>query len=416
MLLDANEWQQRANSITTERVQEKDVYDRYPLHMIGEVSLRFGASSVRLETVEKMIEMFPEALSTRDALGFLPLHYAADGGATPEVLFALWKSYTDAASMRTKGSGLLCLHLAVKSTNSSKLCVETVLSIFPEAAMELDKEGNMPLHLACGTSSTSDGANAAIVELLMTAYPDALAVKNNKGMVPLHMACLSNNVEAVDELLKVFPIACAERDLLGQTPVHFASKAGAQECLVSLLAILSSEEVSSSLDDAGNTPLHMASAGGRACSGCVKLLLDHTHLLVYVTNGEGKTCLHSACSSGRACFDAIMLLLRAYPEAASLTDGDGHLPLHLAALSSTSHDVMKELVRIDKALIRENRTDVQVASSWQEEPIASSTTSAREEEESLAKHEIPTCPPPSRRFTLVRGEKITLDSKWKLNA
>eukprot|EP00555_Chaetoceros_dichaeta_P009412 CAMPEP_0198267252 /NCGR_PEP_ID=MMETSP1447-20131203/32200_1 /TAXON_ID=420782 /ORGANISM="Chaetoceros dichaeta, Strain CCMP1751" /LENGTH=331 /DNA_ID=CAMNT_0043957757 /DNA_START=120 /DNA_END=1112 /DNA_ORIENTATION=+ len=112
--------------------------------------------------------------------------------------------------------------------------------------LQVDKDGNTPLHLCCANLSPfydSSGANnsypfldLSVLEQLLQRAPEALAIKNGEGDTPLHLfvgspaACYSDDLseesslKALSMILDHFlsPLTAILQDYTGATPLHVA--------------------------------------------------------------------------------------------------------------------------------------------------------------------------------------------------
>jgi ankyrin repeat protein len=66
--------------------------------------------------------------------------------------------------------------------------------------MVKNKDGKLPLHLACEVN-----ANIFIIESLLSWHPEAALVQDNDGNLPIHLYCIHNHsalcVKKVEKLL-----------------------------------------------------------------------------------------------------------------------------------------------------------------------------------------------------------------------
>ena len=62
--------------------------------------------------------------------------------------------------------------------------IKTIVNNDTSTIEEKNKDGNLPLHLAC-----NNGASTDVIRLLVEAYPNAVKEKNYDGDLPLQIAC-----------------------------------------------------------------------------------------------------------------------------------------------------------------------------------------------------------------------------------
>ena len=200
---------------------------QYPLH----VAARQGHN---LEIVRQLTDLFPGALSIRDAEGNIPIRYSIESGdlevaaymaerhigpidgspnryGVPLLHDALASSYGDANFIRIlidriprcceladDSNGWLPLHMASTVSNDVEL-FRMILEAYPEAVTQTDHNLNLPLHIAASECDTVD-----IVQELVDRYPAGLEQTNADGHLPVDLAAhsVNNNPEA-EEVLDV---------------------------------------------------------------------------------------------------------------------------------------------------------------------------------------------------------------------
>jgi ankyrin repeat protein len=94
------------------------------------------------------------------------------------------------------------------------------VSKWPTAVNETNKNGDLPLHLACWKNAPLD-----VIKWLVAKWPDAVKEKDNDGDLPLHAACLENVALDMDQwLAKTCPDAVKEKNNNGSTPLACAKE------------------------------------------------------------------------------------------------------------------------------------------------------------------------------------------------
>ena len=79
------------------------------------------------------------------------------------------------------------------------------------------KDGQLPLHYACGS-----GASRDVISELLGAYPEGARCQDNNGWLPMHLAYLQNVPSDIIELLfEMYPESVAIRTSRGNTPIKF---------------------------------------------------------------------------------------------------------------------------------------------------------------------------------------------------
>ena len=112
--------------------------------------------------------------------------------------------------------------------------VAALLAERPMAARVAIKNGDLPLHIACG-----NGAPLAVVRAVLDAHPDAVREKNFGGKLPLNFACahFEGAIPAVAELLlERHPKAAQEKDGSGLIPLLPAAFSAPAPVVLALLA------------------------------------------------------------------------------------------------------------------------------------------------------------------------------------
>ncbi|KAF8034609.1 hypothetical protein BT93_C0803 [Corymbia citriodora subsp. variegata] len=113
--------------------------------------------------------------------------------------------------------------------------VQLLLRKCPYLALQTDKNGSYPIHIACEGSSFRTFAT-----LLDFTWPDMTEIKNEKGQNILHIAAKAGNNNVVRHLLKecsehsYFEKLVNSKDVNGNTPLHLASMHTHWEVLGSL--------------------------------------------------------------------------------------------------------------------------------------------------------------------------------------
>jgi ankyrin repeat protein len=376
----------------------KAVY-RYRDEQEGSTILHLAVTSSfeQNNTVYKpFTEMHTDLLKKCNRIGQLPLHALLQRCcATSEMVLDLIEGYPQAVST-PDGHGLLPLHHACNAGVNDLNIVKKLLEISPQSAkVEVNlsdgSKGPLPIHLALSNVATHGHAfevSNRVIEMLLNAYPEAANIWNpESALLPLHAAFLSKRSASV--LLKLMR---ATTD--GISTEVYIQESGERKTttLLHLFAAqshthmepddineiikafaLSSPEIFSAKDSDGRLPLHMVwmqletkEESRRALvEGLVTRYPNAVHVadksnmtpLAYITRArdlysfekvfemnpfaaavksdDGMYPLHQACTSGATgrlsqSVDKILTaLLQKNPEAAAEPDDSGSLPLHL---------------------------------------------------------------------------------------
>ena len=117
--------------------------------------------------VRSIVELCPDAPSSKDSMHRTPLHVAAGTGSTPSV-------------------------------------VEVLVDAFPMACIMPDQDGRLPLHMACDSSCRlfeEDGSEEqqintpsyGVISVLLSASASSALLKDTDGLCPVEYAFLSNS-------------------------------------------------------------------------------------------------------------------------------------------------------------------------------------------------------------------------------
>jgi ankyrin repeat protein len=143
-----------------------------------------------------LIRHYREGAYVSDLKGNLPIHYAASMGPdyseSENIIFQKEEKFRKPSAMNT---------------------ISQLIEVFPKSLEIPNKEGNLPIHMACARGS---GINLSVLEILVSHHnttKDILSKKNNNGDPPLFVAIKSRI--AVDV---VFTFASHE---IGATTVKF---------------------------------------------------------------------------------------------------------------------------------------------------------------------------------------------------
>jgi len=182
--------------------------------------------------------------------------------------------------------------------------------------LQVDMDGNTPLHLCCANLSPFYDSSAAknskpildlsVLEQLLQRAPEALAIKNGEGDTPLHLFVGS-------------PAACYSDDL---------SEESSLKALSMILDHFSSPSIAILQDYTGATPLHVAVAN-EANKLIVAKLLDAVPEACMVEDEHGMVPLHYVAAFLNVPVTIVEKILEVYPLAVCHKTENGDTPLHL---------------------------------------------------------------------------------------
>jgi len=123
-----------------------------------------------LETIQVLVEAWPDAVHAQDNNGRLPLHHACQRGCTDDEIQFLVRSWPESCQVLTK-DGQLALHLACGCHSSSATLI--LLDCYPQAVRFKDKSLHLPLHIACMRESAF---TLEVIERLVRAWPESVRI------------------------------------------------------------------------------------------------------------------------------------------------------------------------------------------------------------------------------------------------
>lgn len=331
----------------------------------------------------------PAQVSSPDRLGRLPLHCAAGGSASEEVIAHLLSVHEAAASI-DDGSGRLPLHHAAgRPPPQSLALLDKLIKAFPEVCFSLtmqrtvggidardnnhatptpprppqgirsrDASGRLPVHVLAAAEPTPEA-----LSLLLTAFPSSVRAALSVLAPPLvqsslpvtftecSFVCLVHSPPRVlrphqpalsPKPLSPFRLQCMEADISGKLPVHVAAWQRADPLALRILLDVC-PQAAAVRDHIGFTPLHWA-VGHSASLPSVAMLLDSHPAALREKGGPAKSLpLHVAAASG-ATGEVVALLLARCPEAVMVPDAQHFLPLHLACERPAAAEVVAQIL------------------------------------------------------------------------
>jgi len=143
--------------------------------------------SLDLEVLKLFMEHLPVLARTRieDCCGGLLLHRACMYNASLDTIQYLIDWYPQAVEEMDK-KGMIPLHRASRRHNASIGTIRLLLSIYPDSIRSRNRGGLFPIHCAASR------APLQVIKLLVNAFPDAVCIPTeHTGSFPVHIAtCL----------------------------------------------------------------------------------------------------------------------------------------------------------------------------------------------------------------------------------
>lgn len=167
-----------------------------PLHMLIEYN-KSNHVSMNSISIYLLLKAFCGAVSVKDRIGNIPLHYACYPNTNYNAFQLLLQATKKADAVMERNSiGQTALHFACMF-DAPKLVVEDLLHFAPSSVSCRDDGGNTPLHLAFSHRSSLDLKQSLILfggEML-------LAISNEKNKLPLQ----EGHVEDIYGILRLMP-------------------------------------------------------------------------------------------------------------------------------------------------------------------------------------------------------------------
>ena len=223
-----------------------------PLHSLClNTKSKDDANTWLLPIIEYVVDLYPEAVKSRNHYGFLPISYAVS--TTLEITRFLYEKHPDSFChdrwgntplvsacssggidtviylFDQGGADLLAgplLHRSLKSDRDTQAKVDFILENDPKSIDRKDRASNLPLHAACSAYT----ADLSLIRRVFDLHPEAVAARNDKGRFPIHEFLstdrwgTSSGAEIVEFLVAQFPASLKLADYDGMLPLHHACK------------------------------------------------------------------------------------------------------------------------------------------------------------------------------------------------
>ena len=218
-----------------------------PLHLAAE-------HSSSLEMIEVLLNIYPQALSTPDDLGYLPIHRVAKNttAAASSILRRLVSAAPDTVKTITVGNELPIHYFLRLCKNRSQ--VHEMISIFLEAYREsinsANDDGYLPIHVAAECSSFE------VFKMIAEANMVNLTALNPGGISVAHIAAAESKIEIIHYIHSFAPELFVGQYEIGFTPLHSAVDANCRSAI--LQVIYSYAPITAKwVDDEGSNLLHL---------------------------------------------------------------------------------------------------------------------------------------------------------------
>ncbi len=238
--------------------------------------------------------------------------------------------------------------------------VRRILHLHPEANLEQDENGRIPLHWALASKNQHAKARILLNHMMHLQAQGEVRVeemmlhRNDLGYNALDHACCSDApADIIDSLLSLCSRAASKTNArrMGKTPLHmlleYNKSNGTEVNTASTLLLLKAYPGAlAARDRIGNLPLHYVCFPQDS--------LDAFHLIlnasiemgcVEMKNEFGGTPLHTACVNDVPS-EMIQRLLEASPCTIKDVDCQGDTPLHLAFTHGASIELKSQLIEV----------------------------------------------------------------------
>jgi len=162
----------------------------------GKIPLHYAAREGRIEMVHFFLQRAPETARIATDKGKLAVHFAVGEGHAAIASALLWQ-YPQSAAIPSNPKGKLPLHFGARWGYLN--IAHELLGIYPDAVRALDWEGSLPLHDAAREGQYR------MARYLLERFPVALQTANLRGEIPLFPAVRSANVDLVCLLIQAWP-------------------------------------------------------------------------------------------------------------------------------------------------------------------------------------------------------------------
>jgi hypothetical protein len=162
-----------------------------------------------------------------------PMHFAVGtiANCPISVLQALIDAHPAALLQSEAKRGLSPIHLGLIKATIEMPQLNYLLSVCPELALQADKDGNLPLHLAV------EYASDEIIQRILAACPAAAGYQTKRQRYALHLFASSHcqidshislststfTTATLKVLIDAYPYALQQQDLQGRLPLHLAA-------------------------------------------------------------------------------------------------------------------------------------------------------------------------------------------------
>eukprot|EP01035_Chromulina_nebulosa_P029597 gene29597-39246_t len=185
-----------------------------------------------MRRVARVLEFYPDSIKEIDKKGQHFLSYVIRTNSMPLLEYFIASNKN---CVRYKdGTGKQAVHYVAKYSQSVEMLYVVCDAMGKPMKQVLtecvDDDGNLPIHIAAASESTTD----LLKEMVFTNL-DTVRMPNKDGRLPLHFAATNTCVEKVKSLLGAFPNAVMTQDKNGWLPMHHAAYASKSAAVVRMV-------------------------------------------------------------------------------------------------------------------------------------------------------------------------------------
>lgn len=341
-------------------------FGRMPLHLATD------QDRPSIECITELLAVYPEAAKHQDDFPYrrLPLHYSimrSTGIRSLQTVELLLEVYPDAVGVGEQ-HGKSPLHIIVschdttsESESNAISITKLFLKVCPTAIRSRCSLGRTPLM----DLVDRDDPKPEILEVLLSIsklFPHSLLLTDRSGHTALHIAVGRENInhKTIKCLLEADPTAASLKSHSDALPIHDALEAASANCAEALLYLIESYPAcASTMNGKGWLPLHIAVSRPKPVLSVIQKLIELYPKGVTVPTTQGLYLpLHCAVCRSTVSSDVVRLLIKAYPEASVVKCAFNLTPLGCAMSQSTpSWEVVIPMLQTAQASIGQ-REDV----------------------------------------------------------
>jgi ankyrin repeat protein len=292
--------------------------------------------NVSFDVIKYIYSLDPQAISTKNRLGMLPIHCASKFCNINIIKFLLDK-YADAVKELDRFISLP-IHTAIRYNTPD--VIKLLIDMFKEGLKQPDKRQNIPLHYVSQNDSCIE-----VLKILLNEYSDGCKIANTDGELPLHYSIKDgSSIDLIMILIDTYPDSLNIFTRNGHIPLYYVIDYYYSFELLNLILNKHREKMIPIID---TSIIHLA-ISKKLSIEVIKLLYEQ-FLQNEVNNINNLHCAITSHSS----IDVVEYVINKNPESVAIPDSNGNLPLHY---SINNIEIMRVLLSIypDAAKIKNN--------------------------------------------------------------